>query len=180
MWILDKYIFDMDTVLFVCDINNTNSIYNIIYIWYEHIKRYNINFKIYIAVNKCYQPNYNENITMTGSYLFIKRTDSMEDSNEIRNNINNLLNKNSTYLMNSRGGCYLTNEEYLKCIYYWSTNTGSSVDWLILNNLLNTNWASFGMFWVEFSNGKALINAIFVTSAVISSGSAMAVISQFF
>lgn len=85
---------------------------------------------------------------MTGSDLFIKRTDSMEDSDEIRNNINNILNKKSTYLMNSDSRCYLTNEEYLKCIYDWSTNTGFSVDWLILNNLLNQNWTSFGMFRV--------------------------------
>ena len=50
-----------------------------------------------------------------------------------------------------------------------STTTGSSVDWLILNNLLNQDWSSFGMFGVEFSNGKALKTAIFMTSALIAS-----------
>ena len=92
MWIMDKYIFDMDAVLFVCDINNINSIYNIIYIWYEYIKRYNINFKIYIAVNKCYQPIYIENINnitfFFKNYSFIKKIFYVSAS--INKNIDNM------------------------------------------------------------------------------------------
>ena len=92
----------------------------------------------------------------------------MEDSNEIRRNINALLDSRngSTYLADS--GCYLTTDEYIRCIYEWTTNTGSSVDWIILNSLLNENWSSFGLFGVKFSDGKALINAVSVATTIMS------------
>lgn len=100
-----------------------------------------------------------------------KPSDSLEDSTEIRRNINALLDSRngSTYLADS--GCYLTTDEYIRCIYEWTTNTGSSVDWIILNSLLNENWSSFGLFGVKFSDGKALINAVITTSTIIASGS---------
>jgi len=105
-------------------------------------------------------------------------SDSLEDSDEIRQNINALLNtKNgTTYLADS--GCYLTTDEYVRCIYEWSTNTGSSVDWIILTNLLNENWSSFRLLGFEFTKGKALTNAIFITSTIIASGSLLGIISS--
>jgi hypothetical protein len=106
--------------------------------------------------------------------------DTMDDSAEIEKNINILLNnqENSSYLADS--GCYLTNDEYIRCIYEWSTTTGSSVDWLILDKLLEENWSSFGLFGIEFSNGKALRNAIMTTLGVIASGSALKRVGAFF
>ena len=117
---------------------------------------------------------------LSGSSFTAKMPDSLEDSAEIRRNINELLNKKgaSSYLADS--GCYLTTEEYVRCIYEWSTNTGSSVDWLILTNLLSEHWSSFGLFGIKFTDGKALRNSIFVTSTIIASGSILGGVSAFF
>ena len=124
------------------------------------------------------------NIVLDESIDFLEKsfdmnTVSLENSAEIRNNINKLLDgkEGMGYLADS--GCYLTTEEYIRCIYEWVTSTGSSLDWLILTNLLNEQWSSFGIFGIEFSDGKALRNAIAVTSAIITSGSFMSEVTEF-
>ena len=121
-----------------------------------------------------------ETTGLSGDSFTAQLPDSLEDSAEIRRNINELLNKKgaSSYLADS--GCYLTTEEYVRCIYEWSTNTGSSVDWLILTNLLSEHWSSFGLFGIKFTDGKALRNSIFVTSTIIASGSVLGGVSAFF
>ena len=94
-----------------------------------------------------------------------------------KDNVMTLLQKKEKSISNSSN--FLSNNEYIRCIYEWSINTGSSVDWLILTNLLNQNWASFGLFGIEFSNGNALRNAILVTSSLIASGTAAGFLSKF-
>ena len=117
----------------------------------------------------------NKNILEISDDIFeIKNSDSLEDSAEIRKNINALLeSRNGSFITDT--GCYLTTDEYIRCIYEWSTNTGSSVDWIILNQLLTENWSSFELFGIQFSNGKALSKAIMATSTIIASGSLLGV-----
>lgn len=115
------------------------------------------------------------NINDTSSDFYTpKNVRSFEYS---RDNVIDLLKRKETSITTS--GNFLTNNDYIRCIYEWSINTGSSIDWIILTNLLNQDWASFGMFGVEFSNGKALRNAILVTSSLIASGTAAGILSKF-
>ncbi len=58
--------------------------------------------------------------------------------------------------------------QYMKSIKEWCVNTGTSIDWLILNNLLQENWAAFSIFGIEFSNGSALTYAITTTLGIIT------------
>lgn len=104
--------------------------------------------------------------------------DSMEDSVEMRKNMEEFFTTRHTNSKFSNSNVYLTTDEYVRCIYEWSTNTGSSVDWIILTNLLNENWSSFGLMGIQFANGKALAKAIFVTSTLIASGSIFGVIQN--
>jgi hypothetical protein len=115
------------------------------------------------------------NINDTSSDFYTpKNVRSFEYS---KDNVMNLLKRKEASITTS--GNFLTNNDYIRCIYEWSINTGSSIDWIILTNLLNQDWASFGMFGVEFSNGKALRNAILVTSSLIASGTAAGILSKF-
>ena len=115
------------------------------------------------------------NIDETSSDFYTpKNVRSFEYS---RDNVMDLLKRKEESITTS--GNFLTNNDYIRCIYEWSVNTGSSIDWIILTNLLNQDWASFGMFGVEFSNGKALRNAILVTSSLIASGTAAGILSKF-
>jgi hypothetical protein len=75
-------------------------------------------------------------------------------------------------------GCFLTTDEFIRCIYEWVTNTGSTVDWIVLNTILNENWASFSFFGIEFSDGTALRKAIYVTIVLISASSAVGIIEN--
>jgi hypothetical protein len=118
--------------------------------------------------------NYKNKLEISDDILGVKNSDSLEDSTEIRKYINKLLDSiNSSSLLESSYS--LTNDDYIKCIYEWSTNTGSSVDWIILNKLLTENWSSFELFGIQFSNGKALSKAIMATSTIIASGSLLGV-----
>jgi len=59
-WLLHEYVKDMDVVVFVCDVNDKESIYNIKYHWYDIIKNINLDSPFYIAVNKCECPGNNK------------------------------------------------------------------------------------------------------------------------
>lgn len=120
--------------------------------------------------------NNNDDIVNDSSKEFYtpKNVRSFEYTND---NVIDLLKRKEISM--STSGNFLTNNDYIRCIYEWSINTGSSTDWLILTNLLNQDWASFGMFGIEFSNGKALRNAIFVTTSLIASGTAGGFLSKF-
>lgn len=102
-----------------------------------------------------------------------RHRDSLEESEDIRQQIKNLLESGGIadphVLADS--GCSLTTDEFIRCIYEWVSNTGSTVDWIILNTILNEDWASFGMFGVEFSDGAALRKALSMTMALIATGS---------
>jgi len=52
-WLLHEYVKKMDVIVFVCDINDKDSIYNVRYFWYDIIKNINLDSFFYIAVNKC-------------------------------------------------------------------------------------------------------------------------------
>lgn len=106
----------------------------------------------------------------------IKNNNTLEDSNEIKKKIQSLLQtKNESVCMDQS---ILSNEEYIRCIYEWVTNTGSSVDWIIVNQLLQENWACFKLLGFHFTNGKALSNAIFITSILIASTSVLGKVSS--
>lgn len=128
----------------------------------------NIEFKKR-KLNRIYNSDDKKRTSISSDDIFNNQSDSLENSTEFKKNIDYLLSSKNESLYNSK--VCLTNDEYIRCIYEWSTNTGSSVDWIILNNLLNENWESFGLFGIQFSNGKALTNAIITTSAIVASGS---------
>jgi hypothetical protein len=90
---------------------------------------------------------------------------SQDYSREIESKIENVLNDSNKLLESDS----LSDElQYMKSIKEWCVNTGTSVDWLILNNLLQENWASFSLFGIEFSNGSALSYAITTTLGIIT------------
>jgi hypothetical protein len=70
----------------------------------------------------------------------------------------------------SESGASLTTDEFIRCIYEWVSNTGSTIDWIVLNTLLSEDWATFGMFGIEFSDGTALRKALSITIAIIATG----------
>jgi len=100
----------------------------------------------------------------------------LEDSNEIKKKIQSLLQtKNDSCSVDTP---ILNNDEYIRCIYEWVTNTGSSVDWIIVNQLLQENWACFKLLGYHFTNGKALSSAIFITTVLIASTSILGKVSS--
>lgn len=102
---------------------------------------------------------------------------STDESEDIRQHIKKLLESGGIgdphVLADS--GCSLTTEEIIRCIYEWVTNTGSTVDWIVLNSILNENWSSFGMFGIEFSNGSALRKAIYITIILVGTASVLGI-----
>lgn len=107
-----------------------------------------------------------------------KRTGSIRlsestESEDIQRQIKNLLVTGgiSDPHVLADSGCSLTTEEFIRCIYEWVSNTGSTVDWIILNTILSEDWASFGMFGIEFSDGSALKKALIITCSLIAAGS---------
>lgn len=131
----------------------------------------------------------------TNSFMFHKRTLGKENHENHHENTENELDSSKDFhhkmkkLLGSAhiddpyrlsaSGCVLSQSEFIRCIYEWVSNSGSSIDWLILNNLLNEQWASFGMFGVDFSDGSALKKALMVTTAVISAGSYLTTLEWF-
>ena len=90
---------------------------------------------------------------------------SNEYSKEVENKVEKVLNDSNKLLESDS----LSDEmQYMKSIKEWCVNTGTSIDWLILNNLLQENWASFSIFGIEFSNGSALTYAITTTLGIIT------------
>ena len=100
---------------------------------------------------------------------------SLDESTEMRKNINKMLEEN---VVNKKFN--LSTKQYIQCIYEWSTNTGSSVDWIILNTLLNEEWATFSLLGFKFKGVKALSSAIMTTTAIIASGSLLSVLASTF
>lgn len=104
---------------------------------------------------------------------FKETQDSLEESGDVRQRIQTMLGLNgmSDPHILADSGCTLTTEELIRCIYEWVSNTGSSIDWIILDNILSKNWTSFGMFGIEFSDGSAFKKAVGTTIALALAGS---------
>lgn len=139
-----------------------------------------------------YDDNDNYNNLRENENLDSEENGVSDKGKKMRKNISNLLkmtdssnpdeNKKNIYShieYEIEHACQMKEIDYLKCIYEWSTNTGSSVDWLILQILLNENWESFSFLGIEFSDGKAFSTAMFVTISVVVSGSFLSA-SEFF
>ena len=122
-----------------------------------------------------------ENKEDNNTYIDIKNNTEiqgyLEDSNEIKKKIHKLMQtKNDSICLDKSH--YLQTDDYIRCIYEWVTNTGSSVDWIIVNQLLHENWACFKLLGFQFTNGKALSNAIFITSLLVASTSLLGKVSS--
>jgi hypothetical protein len=107
---------------------------------------------------------------------------SLEDSENIRIRFNNLLNEegdeeNPHNLADT--GCVLTSEEYIRCIYEWVSNTGSITDWIVLNSILNEDWACFSLIGINFGDAHAFRKALSVTSVLIATGSVFGLLERF-
>lgn len=103
--------------------------------------------------------------------------DTLDESEDIRHHIQKLLEGEigDPHVL-ADSGCRLTTEEFIRCIYEWVTNTGSTIDWIVLNSILNDDWSSFGMFGIEFSDGSALRKAIYASVILVGSGSIIGLI----
>jgi hypothetical protein len=99
--------------------------------------------------------------------------DSFHESNELRQKIQDIFDNDNLTSTN------FSDNERLKAIYHWVSNTGSSVDWLILHNLLSQDWSSFGLFGIEFSDGTALRKAFIATLGIVASSTFAGGIVQF-
>jgi hypothetical protein len=113
--------------------------------------------------------------TRSGSRVFMKASDSdsLGESAEIQRQIRDLMDSKGFMdpyrLVDS--GCVLKSDEFIRCIYEWCSNTGSSVDWIILNTIVNEEWTSFSIFGIEFSDGSALKKAMLVMTGIVATGS---------
>ena len=65
-------------------------------------------------------------------------------------------------------GCTLKESEFIRCIYEWVSNTGSTMDWIILNTVLNEEWASFSLIGIQFGDTNILEKALGLTTLLIS------------
>jgi hypothetical protein len=122
----------------------------------------------------------NEEKSGDGTLSSFHQQDSMDESEDIRQQIKKLLETGGIgdpHIL-ADSGCSLTTDEFIRCIYEWVTNTGSTVDWMVLNSILNEDWASFGMFGVEFSDGSALRKAIYMTTLLVGVGSALGFLEE--
>ena len=69
-WLLNDYVKQMNDVIFVCDINENESIHNVKYHWYDIIKNIKLDSFFYIAVNKCDSFNNKEKIILKINNFF--------------------------------------------------------------------------------------------------------------
>lgn len=94
------------------------------------------------------------------------------EEEEFQKKIHDLLESTKTFgntpLQLDKSGCVLKESEFIRCIYEWVSNTGSTTDWLVLNTILNEEWASFSLFGVQFGDTNILEKAIGLTTLLIS------------
>ena len=58
--------------------------------------------------------------------------------------------------------------DYVRCTYEWVKNSGSTIDWIVLTNVLKEEWESFGLIGIKFNNGSAFKKAIGITTGLIA------------
>ena len=80
---------------------------------------------------------------------------------EINDNINDNINENNE-----------NNEKkynkMLKGIYNNVEQSGSSIDWIILNNILNNKWTSIDLFGISFDDGSGISKSLALTTTIVA------------
>ena len=56
----------------------------------------------------------------------------------------------------------------IKNIYNNVEQSGSSIDWLILNNILNNKWTTIDLFGISFDDGSGISKSIALTTTIIA------------
>ena len=59
-------------------------------------------------------------------------------------------------------------KKILNGIYNNVEQSGSSVDWIILNNILNNKWTSIELFGISFDNGSGISKSIALTTTIVA------------
>jgi len=104
---------------------------------------------------------------------FSTLNDSINSSMEIKNNMENILRNQINLSLHG-------DNEVITEIYKKTIQTNSSIDWLILNNLLSKEWENFQVLGIQINHGKVLIDAVIITSLFIASGSLMGFLTEIF
>ena len=59
-------------------------------------------------------------------------------------------------------------DKILKGIYNNVEQSGSSVDWIILNNILNNKWTSIDLFGISFDDGSGISKSLALTTTIVA------------
>jgi len=60
------------------------------------------------------------------------------------------------------------NSNIIKKMYNNVEQSGSSIDWLILNNILNNKWTHIDLFGISFDDGSGISKSIALTTTIIA------------
>ena len=87
--------------------------------------------------------------------------------------INNDVDENNTIELEDLDNEYydndkIKNHKLLKNIFNNVDQTGSSVDWIILNNILNNKWTSINLFGISFDDGSGISKSLALTTTIVA------------